>query len=146
MNFWKQMTHVMSYFKEENFRGDKRLPSSFMEGFLEVSTSRSSPHPLLDVYATLTWTTTGPELGCEWVVSTLYTCYHRKLSAARKEKQCIECPLSTPMFCICRNSRPPLLPSLPFQVSLFSVSSKPWNQRRRLPHQASEAELDTAPP
>ncbi|MBE3042984.1 hypothetical protein IMZ48_10520, partial [Candidatus Bathyarchaeota archaeon] len=37
MNFWKQMTHVMSYFKEENFRGDKRLPSSFMEGFLEVS-------------------------------------------------------------------------------------------------------------
>lgn len=36
MNFWKQMTHVMSYFKEENFRGDKRLPSNFMEGFLEV--------------------------------------------------------------------------------------------------------------
>ncbi|KAL2108221.1 hypothetical protein VUR80DRAFT_4113 [Thermomyces stellatus] len=35
MNFWKQMTHVMSYFKEENFRGDKRLPSNFMEGFLE---------------------------------------------------------------------------------------------------------------
>lgn len=37
MNFWKQTTHVMSYFKEENFRGDKRLPSSFMTGFLEVS-------------------------------------------------------------------------------------------------------------
>lgn len=37
MNFWKQTTHVMSYFKEENFRGDKRLPSNFMEGFLEVS-------------------------------------------------------------------------------------------------------------
>jgi len=37
MNFWKQTTHVMSYFKEENFRGDKRLPSSFMEGFIEVS-------------------------------------------------------------------------------------------------------------
>lgn len=36
MNFWKQTTHVMSYFKEENFRGDKRLPSSFMDGFLEV--------------------------------------------------------------------------------------------------------------
>ena len=43
MNFWKQMTHVMSYFKEENFRGDKRLPSSFMEGFLEV---RRTPAPL----------------------------------------------------------------------------------------------------
>lgn len=36
MNFWKQTTHVMSYFKEENFRGEKRLPSSFMKGFLEV--------------------------------------------------------------------------------------------------------------
>lgn len=36
MNFWKQSNHVMSYFKEENFRGDKRLPSSFMSGFLEV--------------------------------------------------------------------------------------------------------------
>ncbi|KAK9436211.1 NADH-ubiquinone oxidoreductase 14 subunit [Metarhizium brunneum] len=35
MNFWKQTTHVMAYFKEENFRGDKRLPSSFMDGFLE---------------------------------------------------------------------------------------------------------------
>jgi len=35
MNFWKQTTHVMSYFKEENFRGDKRLPSDFMSGFLE---------------------------------------------------------------------------------------------------------------
>ncbi|KYK57840.1 NADH-ubiquinone oxidoreductase B14 subunit [Drechmeria coniospora] len=34
MNFWKQTTHVMSYFNE-NFRGDKRLPSSFMQGFLE---------------------------------------------------------------------------------------------------------------
>ncbi|PHH87608.1 hypothetical protein CDD83_8634 [Cordyceps sp. RAO-2017] len=35
MNFWKQTTHIMGYFKEENFRGDKRLPSSFMTGFLE---------------------------------------------------------------------------------------------------------------
>jgi NADH dehydrogenase (ubiquinone) 1 alpha subcomplex subunit 6 len=35
MNFWKQTTHVMSYFKEENFRGANRLPSSFMTGFLE---------------------------------------------------------------------------------------------------------------
>lgn len=40
MNFWKQTTHVMSYFKEENFRGDKRLPSSFMEGFLQVGKRR----------------------------------------------------------------------------------------------------------
>lgn len=39
MNFWKQTTHVMSYFKEENFRGDKRLPGSFMQGFLEVSSN-----------------------------------------------------------------------------------------------------------
>ncbi|POR34821.1 NADH-ubiquinone oxidoreductase 14.8 kDa subunit [Tolypocladium paradoxum] len=35
MNFWKQTTHVMSYFKGENFRDDKRLPSNFMAGFLE---------------------------------------------------------------------------------------------------------------
>lgn len=35
MNFWKQSNHVMSYFKEENFRGEHRLPSSFMSGFLE---------------------------------------------------------------------------------------------------------------
>lgn len=39
MNFWRQTTHIMSYFKEENFRGDKRLPSNFMSGFLEVSSS-----------------------------------------------------------------------------------------------------------
>lgn len=36
MNFWKQYNHVMAYFKEENFRGEKRLPSNFMSGFLEV--------------------------------------------------------------------------------------------------------------
>ena len=36
MNFWRQQTHIMSYFKEENFRGEKSLPSSFMSGFLEV--------------------------------------------------------------------------------------------------------------
>ncbi|KAF7545301.1 hypothetical protein G7046_g9597 [Stylonectria norvegica] len=35
MNFWKQTTHVMSYFKGENFRGDSRLPSNFMTGFME---------------------------------------------------------------------------------------------------------------
>lgn len=35
MNFWKQTTHVMSYFPEENFRGHERLPKSFMQGFLE---------------------------------------------------------------------------------------------------------------
>ncbi len=37
MNFWRQTNHIMSYFKEENFRGEKRLPSSFVSGFLEVS-------------------------------------------------------------------------------------------------------------
>ncbi|KAF4585694.1 NADH-ubiquinone oxidoreductase 14.8 kDa subunit [Ophiocordyceps camponoti-floridani] len=35
MNFWKQTTHIMSYFKGENFRDDKRLPTNFMDGFLE---------------------------------------------------------------------------------------------------------------
>lgn len=41
MNFWKQTTHVMSYFKDENFRGDTRLPTSFMSGFLQVRHLRS---------------------------------------------------------------------------------------------------------
>jgi hypothetical protein len=36
MNFWKQTTHVMSYFPEENFRGHERLPKNFMNAFLEV--------------------------------------------------------------------------------------------------------------
>lgn len=46
MNFWKQSNHVMSYFKEENFRAEKRLPTSFMSGFLEVGkpvVSRNDP-------------------------------------------------------------------------------------------------------
>jgi hypothetical protein len=43
MNFWKQTTHVMSYFKEENFRGDERLPKNFMQGFLEASLVASLP-------------------------------------------------------------------------------------------------------
>ncbi|TGJ87622.1 hypothetical protein E0Z10_g1128 [Xylaria hypoxylon] len=35
MNFWKQTTHIMSYFESENFRGSDRLPHNFMQGFLE---------------------------------------------------------------------------------------------------------------
>ncbi|KAI0180508.1 NADH dehydrogenase, alpha subcomplex, subunit 6 [Hypoxylon sp. FL1284] len=35
MNYWKQTTHIMSYFNTENFRGADRLPNSFMKGFLE---------------------------------------------------------------------------------------------------------------
>ncbi|KAK4239976.1 hypothetical protein C8A03DRAFT_31904 [Achaetomium macrosporum] len=35
MNFWRQTNHIMSFFKEENFRGEKRLPSNFIEGFLQ---------------------------------------------------------------------------------------------------------------
>ncbi|KAK1781590.1 hypothetical protein QBC45DRAFT_449139 [Copromyces sp. CBS 386.78] len=37
MNFWRQTTHMMSYFNEESFRGAKRLPSSFIDGFLQYS-------------------------------------------------------------------------------------------------------------
>lgn len=43
MNFWKQTNHMMSYFKSENFRGEKRLPSSFMTGFLEVRNKLTIP-------------------------------------------------------------------------------------------------------
>ena len=35
MNFWRQTTHIMSYFKDENFLEGKKLPSNFMSGFLE---------------------------------------------------------------------------------------------------------------
>lgn len=35
-NFWRQTPHVMAFFKEETMRGEKKLPSSFMQGFLEV--------------------------------------------------------------------------------------------------------------
>ncbi|KAK0732754.1 hypothetical protein B0T21DRAFT_200712 [Apiosordaria backusii] len=35
MNFWRQTTHMMNYFKEENFRGEKILPANFVSGFLE---------------------------------------------------------------------------------------------------------------
>ncbi|KAK4190391.1 hypothetical protein QBC35DRAFT_80253 [Podospora australis] len=35
MNYWRQTNHIMDYFKEENFRGEKRLPSNFVQGFLE---------------------------------------------------------------------------------------------------------------
>ncbi|KAI0393680.1 complex 1 protein [Xylariaceae sp. FL0594] len=35
MNFWKQTTHVMSYFNTDNFQGARRLPENFIQGFLE---------------------------------------------------------------------------------------------------------------
>lgn len=44
MNFWRQTNHIMSFFKEENFRGEKRLPSNFVSGFLEVSAELVSSH------------------------------------------------------------------------------------------------------
>lgn len=66
MNFWRQTTHIMSYFKEENFRGDKRLPSNFMEGFMEVSTAAAGGHwsilCLTSERVMLTHLGTGPEL------------------------------------------------------------------------------------
>jgi NADH dehydrogenase (ubiquinone) 1 alpha subcomplex subunit 6 len=34
MNFWRQTNHVMSYLREE--QAEKRLPSNFITGFLEV--------------------------------------------------------------------------------------------------------------
>ncbi|KAI1812037.1 complex 1 protein [Poronia punctata] len=35
MNFWKQTTHVMSYFNTENLQSGRRLPDNFMSGFIE---------------------------------------------------------------------------------------------------------------
>lgn len=42
MNFWRQTTHIMSYFKEESFKQGPKIPTSFMEGFLEVSARRQA--------------------------------------------------------------------------------------------------------
>ena len=36
LNFWKQIPHVMKYFREEE-NPTARLPQSFMQGFLEVT-------------------------------------------------------------------------------------------------------------
>jgi NADH dehydrogenase (ubiquinone) 1 alpha subcomplex subunit 6 len=35
MNFWKQISHVMKYFRETD-NPTARLPENFMQGFLEV--------------------------------------------------------------------------------------------------------------
>lgn len=36
LNFWKQLSHVMKYFRKEE-DPTARLPKNFMQGFLEVS-------------------------------------------------------------------------------------------------------------
>jgi NADH dehydrogenase (ubiquinone) 1 alpha subcomplex subunit 6 len=38
LNFWKQLSHVMKYFRKEE-DPTARLPKNFMQGFLEVSHS-----------------------------------------------------------------------------------------------------------
>lgn len=59
MNYWRQTTHIMSYFKEENFRGDKRLPNNFMTGFLEVGS-----HERLKFRAYVSNSVLGTQLDC----------------------------------------------------------------------------------
>lgn len=36
MNYWKQLTHVLKYFRAEE-DPKARLPANFIQGFLEVS-------------------------------------------------------------------------------------------------------------
>ena len=36
LNFWKQISHVMKYFREDE-NPTARLPENFMQSFLEVS-------------------------------------------------------------------------------------------------------------
>ena len=47
MNFWRQSNHLMAFFKDENFRGGKRLPSNFITGFLEVCRPPAGRFPQL---------------------------------------------------------------------------------------------------
>lgn len=44
MNFWRQTTHIMSYFKEESLHRTKDRPTNFLEGFLEVHTHYPRGH------------------------------------------------------------------------------------------------------
>ena len=39
MNYWKQLTHVLKYFRAEE-DPKSRLPANFIQGFLEVSHER----------------------------------------------------------------------------------------------------------
>jgi NADH dehydrogenase (ubiquinone) 1 alpha subcomplex subunit 6 len=41
LNFWKQLSHVMKYFRKEEDPA-ARLPKNFMQGFLEVSLNPAS--------------------------------------------------------------------------------------------------------
>ena len=43
LNFWKQIPHVMKFFREEE-NPDARLPANFMQGFLEVCTTNIHLH------------------------------------------------------------------------------------------------------
>ncbi|KAF1813115.1 hypothetical protein P152DRAFT_457479 [Eremomyces bilateralis CBS 781.70] len=35
LNYWKQLTHVLKYFRAEEDKTAAKLPSNFMQGFLE---------------------------------------------------------------------------------------------------------------
>lgn len=54
MNFWKQTTHVMSYFDTENLQGERRLPENFIQGFLEASTITAGQRDTGADYANIT--------------------------------------------------------------------------------------------
>lgn len=77
MNFWKQTTHIMGYFKEENFRGDKRLPSSFMQGFMEVSARQLDDFGGLhaNIFALNRDETNGTQRGLSFVHNILDLCF-----------------------------------------------------------------------
>ncbi len=73
MNFWRQTTHIMSYFKEENFRGEKSLPTSFMAGFLEVCHIHSRPGAKPHAYTCI-----GPQLDRRQPLNDLHGVYISK--------------------------------------------------------------------
>lgn len=62
----------MSYFKEENFRGEKRLPSSFMAGFLEVSDRQIDSQESVTNNRFL-----GPQLDASHKISPLFRCVYK---------------------------------------------------------------------
>lgn len=47
LNYWKQLSHVMKYFRAEEDPEQTRLPNGFVAGFLEVSRAISLAHKII---------------------------------------------------------------------------------------------------
>lgn len=81
MNFWRQTNHIMNFFKQENFRGEKRLPANFMSGFLEVSPVSSA----LTTCSRADFSHLGPQL--KWSPAVLFGLMYIKFANGKSLKK-----------------------------------------------------------